>query len=134
VTGVTIALGLAASLVPGLEQRASLGAERFVGRPAYAAQVLHDVASRAPAPAVSLTTPDTASVAYGLGALAVALLTAAFGLWHAELPAGVRRFATSLAGPPVELVRDAHSGIVGDSLLWLAGATIVIGAVWGIEL
>jgi hypothetical protein len=131
---VTVALGLAVSLVPGLEQRAELGAERFVDRAAYSAQVLHGVASRTPSPAVTLTTPTGSSVAYGLAGLAIALAVAAFGLWHGELPGTVRRRARGVLGPPIELMRNAHSGIVGDYLLWLAGATIAIATVCAIEL
>jgi multicomponent Na+:H+ antiporter subunit D len=134
VTGVTIAIGLAMSLVPGLEQRAELAAERFVDRTAYSARVLHDVTSGAPNPSVSLSAPSATAVAYGLGALAIALLTAAFGLWHGRLPARVRRPSARVAGPPVELVRHAHSGIVGDYLLWLVGATVLIGSVWSFSI
>jgi hypothetical protein len=31
-------------------------------------------------------------------------------------------------------VRDAHSGIVGDYLLWLSAGTLAVAAVWALTL
>ena len=67
---------------------------------------------------------------YGLGTVAVALLCAAFGLWHERLPRGVKAAGARVLGRPVELVRAAHSGIVGDYLLWLCAGTAILAAVW----
>jgi multicomponent Na+:H+ antiporter subunit D len=127
VTAVMIVLGLLASVVPGLEPRSERGAQRFVDRAAYADRVLHGVALHTgPRLPFDLPSASTASLAYGCGALLVALLVAAFGLWHGRLP--------SLVRVPVDVVRDAHSGIIGDYLLWIVGGTAVIGAVWAFSL
>jgi multicomponent Na+:H+ antiporter subunit D len=135
VAGVTIALGLASSIVPGLEQRTDLAAKRFVDRAAYTAHVLREVPAHAPArPPFALAVPDRSSVAYGLGTLLVALTAAAFGLWHTELPRALRAGGRWSLAPPVELVRRAHTGVVGDYLLWLAVGTVAIGAVWAATL
>lgn len=132
---VAIALGLALSLVPGLQQRSEHGAARLVDRAGYAARVLHGVqAAPAPRPPFTIEAATTASWAYGVGALALALATAAFGLWHRRLPALVRDLGARTLGPPVEVVRSAHSGIVGDYLLWLTIGTAVIGGVWAVTL
>jgi multicomponent Na+:H+ antiporter subunit D len=132
---VAIVLGLALSVAPGLQQRTEHGAERFVDRPAYAAQVLHDVRpARPPRPPFTVEAATTESWAYGLAALALALATAAFGLWRTRLPELLRDAAARALRPPVELVRSAHSGIVGDYLLWLTVGTAVVGGVWALTL
>src|SRR5206468_8651596 len=75
-----------------------------------------------------------ASWAYGLGALAVALAGAAFGLWRSRLPAQLRERGGSLLVPPIVVLKRAHSGIVGDYLLWIALGTAVLGGVWAATL
>jgi multicomponent Na+:H+ antiporter subunit D len=136
VAGVVIALGLAASLFPGLEARTRLAADRFADISAYRAVVLHgaahgDAAAHLPH---SVLRVDTASALYGLAALAIALATAAFGLWHRRLPGGLRRVGDRVVWPPVTVVRDAHSGIVGDYLLWLSGGALAVAALWALTL
>ena len=74
-----------------------------------------------------------AAIADGLGAAAIALAVAAFGLWRDRLPALVRRLGGPF-GPPVEVLRAAHSGIVGDYLVWIVAGTALIGAVWAFTL
>jgi multicomponent Na+:H+ antiporter subunit D len=136
VAGVAIVLGLVASLAPGLEARTGRAAERFADTSAYRAVVLHgaahgDAAAHLPH---SVLRVDTASSLYGLAALAIALATAAFGLWHRRLPGGLRRVGDRVVWPPVTVVRDAHSGIVGDYLLWLSGGALAVAALWALTL
>jgi multicomponent Na+:H+ antiporter subunit D len=133
---VAIALGLVASVVPGLQQRTEHGAERFVDRSGYVASVLHGRPAQGP-PArlpytVEAATPS--GLAYGLGGTAVALAVAAFGLWYRRLPGLLLRAGTRVATPPAVALRAMHSGIVGDYLLWIAFGTAVVGGVWGITL
>ncbi|HEY7396980.1 MAG TPA: complex I subunit 5 family protein, partial [Gaiellaceae bacterium] len=91
VCAVTLALGLVASIVPGLVERTELGATRFVDGIAYGLRVLHGTAGPAAArPPFALSPADRASLLYALAALAIALATAAFGLWHERLPKDVR--------------------------------------------
>jgi multicomponent Na+:H+ antiporter subunit D len=135
VTAVMIGLGLLASLVPGLQSRSERASERFVERAAYANRVLHGVPVHAGASLpFDLPSATAASLAYGLGALLVALLVAAAGLWHGRLHVGARTAVARVAGAPVELVRRAHSGIAGDYLLWIAAGTAVVGAIWAVTL
>jgi multicomponent Na+:H+ antiporter subunit D len=135
ITGVVVALGLAASVVPGLERRSEAAARRFVDHAAYAARVLRD-AQQKPTPRLPYDVPraSPASIAYGAGATVLTIAVAAFGLWHRRLPDGVRRAARRSIGPPVDLLRSVHSGIVGDYLLWIVAGTAVIGAVWAFTL
>jgi multicomponent Na+:H+ antiporter subunit D len=135
VTGVMLALGLVVSLVPGLGQRAEYGAERFRDRAAYAQQVLHGK----PMPTTrtlpfALEPTSTASVLYGIGGAVLAVLTAAFGLWRRRLPDAVRSFGERALRPPVDVLRAAHSGVIGDYVMWLTVGTAVIGGVWAITL
>jgi len=136
VAGVAIVLGLVAPLVPGLEARTQLAAERFADTSAYRAAVLHGAAhgDLAAHLSFSVLSVDTASALYGLAALAIAAATAAFGLWHRRLPGGLRRAGARTLWPPATVVRDAHSGIVGDYLLWLSAGTLAVAALWALTL
>jgi multicomponent Na+:H+ antiporter subunit D len=131
VSTVAIVLGLAVSVAPGLGLRTLQAGERFVDRAGYAAQVLHDAPpAPQPRPSFALLPVDEWAVLYSLGGLAIALAAAAFGLWHGRLPRVALRFGSRTLGPPVELMRSAHSGIVGDYLLWLCAGTAVLAVVW----
>ena len=136
VAGVAIVLCLVASLAPGLESRTKVAAERFADTSAYRAVVLHGAAHGDAAAHLSYSVlrVDTASALYGLAALAIAAATAAFGLWHRRLPGGLRRAGARTLWPPATVVRDAHSGIVGDYLLWLSAGTLAVAAVWALTL
>ena len=131
VSGAAIVLGLGVSIVPGLGQRTELAARRFADRHAYAARVLHGVAVPAPPrPSFGLLPIDETALLYGLGATAIALAAAAFGLWHQRLPRALTAAGARTLGRPVEVMRAAHSGIVGDYLLWLCAGTVVLAAAW----
>ena len=135
VSAVAIVLGLVASVTPGLEPGSELAAGRFVDHSAYTSLVLHGVhgpsAGRA---SFSVMHAEFASAAYGAGALAIALAVAAFGLWHRRLPAGLRAISGSAFGPPLRALRGAHSGIIGDYLLWLCAGTVVVAGAWALTL
>jgi multicomponent Na+:H+ antiporter subunit D len=135
VTTVAIVLGLVASVVPGLQRRAEAGAERFRDHAGYVDRVLHAV----PAPpnehlpfAVERATDP--SLAYGVAALILSFALAAAGLWYRRLPRAVLASATRVVAPPGRALRGAHSGIVGDYLLWLCLGTVVLGGVWAFTL
>jgi multicomponent Na+:H+ antiporter subunit D len=135
VAAVAIVIGVVLSVVPGLEQRTERDADRFRDRGAYVQQMIR---GRPPAAAaatdVTLRNPPVASWLYGLGSLAVACGVAAFGLWRTRLSAGLRATAWRGLGPPLTALKAAHSGIVSDYLLWIAGGTAVLGGVWAIVL
>jgi multicomponent Na+:H+ antiporter subunit D len=135
VAAVAIALGLVASVVPGLQQRVEHGAERFRDRAAYSAFVLHGKPVK-PTPPLSyrIEKATTESWAYGLASLALALATAAFGLWRSRIPDALRRGAARALGPPLVVLKEAHSGIVGDYVLWIVIGTGVVGSIWAFAL
>jgi multicomponent Na+:H+ antiporter subunit D len=135
VSVVTIALGLVASVVPGLQQRSERAAETFRNRPAYVQRVLHAAKPKPEARlAFAVENAPGASWGYGFGALAIAFGGASVGLWRRRLPLSPRKAVDRWIGPPVALLKAAHSGIVGDYLLWIAAGTTILGGVWAIAL
>jgi multicomponent Na+:H+ antiporter subunit D len=134
VTAVMVVLGLGTSLVPGLAQRAEQAAERFRDRSAYVELVLDGHAKAEPRPPVALPHVSGTTVAYSTAALIIALATAAFGLWRDRLPDRARRAGWRATEPLLHPLRAAHSGIVGDYLLWIVAGTAAIGAVWAAAL
>jgi hypothetical protein len=50
------------------------------------------------------------------------------------LPDLVRTVAGRTLEPPLALLKAAHSGIVGDYVLWIAIGTAVLGSVWAFTL
>ena len=132
---VAIALGLVASVVPGLQRRTEQAAARFEDRHAYVQRVLHGRATPPiPRQAFDIETPSAPSWGYGFGSLAIAIGGAAFGLWRRRIPIVARAAADRWLGPPVDWLKAAHSGIVGDYLLWIAAGTALLGGVWALVL
>lgn len=136
ITGVVIVLGLVVSIVPGLSQRAGYGAERFRDRAAYAERVLHGKPMKEPPVRLPFAVQPTTgtSVAYGIGAGIVALLLAAFGLWRQRVLEGFRLAAGRLAGPPLDVLKGVHSGVIGDYVMWITVGTALLGGVWALTL
>ena len=135
ITATAIVLGLAVSVVPGLERRTELAADRFRDRAAYAALVLRATPPPASSrPAFSVPAPTTESVLYGIASGVAALLLAAFGLWRSRLPRGWLGAAARALYPPLDGLRELHSGIVGDYVVWIVVGTAVLGGIWTVTL
>ena len=136
VTALMLGLGLAVSLVPGIAQRAEYGAERFRDRAAYADRVLHEQ----PVPRAEHRLPfavahsATTSILYGLGATLVALATVVLGLWRNRLPEALRGAIRRAADPPLAALKAAHSGVIGDYIVYITVGTALIGGVWAFTL
>jgi hypothetical protein len=97
--------------------------------------VLHGrPAPSAPRPPFAVENAPAPSWGYGLGSLVIALGGAAFGLWRRRLPGLVRDAAGRWVVPPLDVLKAAHSGIVGDYLLWAAAGTVILGGVWAVVL
>jgi multicomponent Na+:H+ antiporter subunit D len=135
VAAVAIALGLVVSVIPGLHPRSEHAAERFRDRAAYTQLVLHGKEEK-PTPRLPFSIPmaTAPSWAYGFGSLAIAVAGAAFGLWRIRLPKRLRDAGARLFEPPLGVLKDAHSGIIGDYVLWIAVGTAVLGGVWALVL
>jgi multicomponent Na+:H+ antiporter subunit D len=115
--------GLVPSAVPGVERYAA----QFVTHPAYAAWVLHGTHVRVPNLAPSHISPD--DYGYGIIAIAGAVAVAALGLFGDRLP---RRPWASLWRPArgaLTVVRNLHSGHIGDYIAWWSAGASVIGGI-----
>jgi multicomponent Na+:H+ antiporter subunit D len=136
IVGVLIVLGLVVSIVPGLSQRAEYGAERFRDRAGYAERVLHGKPMKEPPARLPFVVQPTTgtSIAYGVGAGLLALLFTAFGLWRQRLSEGLRLAAGRAAGPPLAVFKEAHSGVIGDYVMWITLGTALLGGVWALTL
>jgi multicomponent Na+:H+ antiporter subunit D len=132
--GTALALavaGIGIGLAPGLETLASKAAGRFQDQAAYVATVLHERPSGGLSSSLALPKLRLESVLYGLFTLAGALALAAVGLVRPQLPRSVRTWGGRLAGRPIELLRAAHSGHIGDYVAWLAIGIALFGVAFG---
>jgi multicomponent Na+:H+ antiporter subunit D len=115
-----LAGALALGLWPGLAGRVAAAAERFTDRPAYAAAVLQGTTGEAPLTAHaargSLAVPASLAVLSALLGAGLALAA----LRPRRSPTGrLARAAGRVWAPTAAVLRDLHSGNVGDSVAWL---------------
>jgi multicomponent Na+:H+ antiporter subunit D len=135
VTAMVVVLGSLVSVVPGLASRSHFAASRFVDRAAYAKRVLHGMpAAHAPHLPLTLEPASPGTVLYGFGAALLALALAALLLYRERLPRTVRAVGASVFVPPLAILKAAHSGIIGDYIMWLTVGTTLIGGVWAVTL
>jgi multicomponent Na+:H+ antiporter subunit D len=111
---VLVGLGLAWGLVPGLVDAVTGAAAHFVDRSAYAATVLHGAPTRPPG--VPGEAPTAAAWLWGVASAVLAIAIA-----------GLRTV-------PVGVLRDLHSGRVGDYVAWLATGTALVAVVFALSL
>jgi multicomponent Na+:H+ antiporter subunit D len=132
---VAVALGVGISVVPGLGQRAKYAADRFRDTGGYAARVLHDhplpPPQRLP---VSVEHTSLESLLYGGSATILAFGLALVGLYRRRLPRAVSAVGERTVAPPIRVLRELHSGVVGDYVTWIAVGTAVTGGVWAVLL
>jgi multicomponent Na+:H+ antiporter subunit D len=127
VTALMIVLGLAVSIVPGLQQRTLAGAERFRDRPAYVARVLHGrqppATERLP---FAVTGASTETLLYAAGAPLLSIALAWIALF--------RRRALEPLRLPLAGLKAVHTGVIGDYVTWLTVGTALIGGIWALTL
>jgi multicomponent Na+:H+ antiporter subunit D len=130
-----VILGVAISVVPGLGQRAEYAADRFQDRSGYAARVLHG-RPFPPTPSMPLTIRHTSleSLLYSAGATILALGLALVGLYRRRLPRAVTVVARRTLAPPIHVLREVHSGVVGDYVAWITVGTAFVGGIWALLL
>jgi multicomponent Na+:H+ antiporter subunit D len=132
---VTVCLGLVVSLVPGLAQRTEQAADRFRDQEATVAFVLRGRAPAPPArPPFALAHATGETLGYSIGATVLALALAGAGLYRQRFPRHLRDAGGRALGPPVELLRTLHTGVVGDYVMWLTVGTALVGSVWVLTL
>jgi multicomponent Na+:H+ antiporter subunit D len=135
VTAIMIVIGVAFSVIPGLEDRTESAAKRFRDREAYVEQTLFaHRQTYGPSAPVAIRPATGASIGYGIGAAVIAFTTAAFGLWRRRIPSAARAAAARVLEPPVAGLKTLHSGIAGDYVMWITVGTAVLGGVWALTL
>jgi multicomponent Na+:H+ antiporter subunit D len=135
ITTLLIAIGLAFSVVPGLEDRTEHAGERFRDRHAYVERTLGGrVHAYGPSVPVVLHSAKPASVVYGIGAGLIAIATAWFGLFRRRLPEVARELGARFLEPVAEGLKAVHTGVPGDYVMWITLGTALIGGVWTLTL
>jgi multicomponent Na+:H+ antiporter subunit D len=124
---VLLAAALAMGLVPGLGGWAGRAAGAFTDTRAYAAAVLDGARPASGQAGHGLAHPGQAAL---LALVAVLLgLCLGLGALAAErVPARLREAAGRLWAPVGDTLRAAHSGHVGDSVMWLTVGVAGLGA------
>jgi multicomponent Na+:H+ antiporter subunit D len=118
-----LVLGLIPGAVPGVERYAA----QFVERHAYAAWVLHG--ARIPLPVLPPSHISAADYAYSAVSVLGALLVAAYG-WWGEHAVNTRRFLQiHPVRNGVEVIRNLHSGHIGDYIAWWSAGVSLIGGI-----
>jgi multicomponent Na+:H+ antiporter subunit D len=134
-TAIVVAIGIALSVTPGLQDRTEHAGTRFLDRQTYVQRTLFGhVRTYGPSAPVTLHLEKASSFGYGIGALLVALAAAAFGLYRNKIPSVARSLGTRMLDPPVDALRAVHSGIAGDYVMWITLGTAVLGGVWALTL
>lgn len=130
-----LAAGLVLGLLPSIGTAVNEAAARFMDRDGYAGAVLHgslvsSTSAYAPLAQQGGAAWDAEGVWLGLLTVALAAGAAAFGVFRHRLPERLRR-GRVLFRPPLEFLRQIHSGKVGDYVVWML---IGLGASWAVLL
>jgi multicomponent Na+:H+ antiporter subunit D len=83
---------------------------------------------------VAIRRTSLGSLLYGGGATILAAGLALVGLYRRRLPSAVAVVARRTLAPPIHVLREIHSGIVGDYVAWITVGTAVVGGVWALLL
>jgi multicomponent Na+:H+ antiporter subunit D len=129
---VLLAGGLALGIVPAAGQAVGRAAEVFVDRAGYVAQSLQNAPAAPVAPLAEAGWTST-GVALGLLSASLAAGIAALALWAPRLPE-VLRGAVRALDPVLHVLRQVHSGRIGDYVAWLFLGTAALGMLVGAPL
>jgi hypothetical protein len=122
-----LAGGLILGVLPGLAEQAHQAAQQLLDPAGYAAAAL-DGAVAVPATSTRVESWSLSGVLMGGSSALLALLVAAVGLYTYGLPQLLRRAAGVLI-LPMRVLRAAHSGHLGDYVVWLLlGVTLLTSA------
>ncbi|WP_138445057.1 complex I subunit 5 family protein [Sinomonas susongensis] len=130
-----LAAGLVLGLLPAVGTAVQEAAARFMDRDGYVGAVL---GTGAVSSASAYTTSgaqgaaswDAEAIWLGLLTVALAVGVAAFGVFRHRLPERMRR-GQWLVRPPLRVLREVHSGKVGDYVVWLL---VGLSASWAVLL
>jgi multicomponent Na+:H+ antiporter subunit D len=126
-----------AGTYPGFGEAVGKAAHQFLDRGGYVAQSL---AAGGPASAPPGGLPHVADmhwtalgVELGLASAALAVVLAVLALYGPRLPRVLRGTAEFIARP-IQFVRQAHSGHIGDYVAWMLFGLAALGALVGVPL
>ena len=121
---VLLAGGFTLGLLPGFATTARDAAQQLLDPAGYAAAALDGIRATPP-PGAPMESWSTSSVLLGLLSAALAILVAAVGLCTDRLPRSWRA-AFGVLKAPLRVLRAAHSGLLGDYVVWLLlGVTVL---------
>ncbi len=127
VPAVLLAAAVLVGLIPGAVPAVQQAAARFADHSAYSAWVLHGV--RVSWPNVTSGHLERIDVLFALLALAGALASAALGLFGRPLRESLPRHIREPARNGLRLLRQVHSGHIGDYIAWWTAGVSVLGGV-----
>ena len=122
-----VLVGLGLAFTPGLAGRASDWAGRVENRPARGAEVLRGVVPHSTR--TSSFEPGATPYLYGGISTAGAFGFALFGLYRRRLPVFLRRWPSRMTARPATVLKELHSGVVGDYVAWLTFGAAALGGV-----
>jgi multicomponent Na+:H+ antiporter subunit D len=125
VPGVLLAGSLVLGLVPGLVPSIEAGAGHLHDHAAYLRSVLQGAAAHYAPVKTSHVKPS--DYLYGAGATVGAIALAAAALLGGGLAERLPRGAQRAVLAPLETLRTAHSGHVGDYVAWFTAGLAVVG-------
>jgi multicomponent Na+:H+ antiporter subunit D len=127
VPAILLLLALAVGLIPGMVPAAEHGAARFTDHASYAQWVLGGQAVHWPAVSPSHVSAD--DILYSVVSVLGAFSLAAFGLFGRPLRG---RIPAALGTPwlrGLHVIRDLHSGHIGDYIAWWTAGASLLGAI-----
>jgi multicomponent Na+:H+ antiporter subunit D len=132
---VLILAGLGLSLVPGIEPHVEHAADMFTDRHAYAAAVLHGHPGHESVDSLAMLKLTTESVVWSLLSVAGSIAFALFLLYRERLvPRNARVRAAALLGGGLNVLRAAHSGVIGDYVAWFTFGVAALGGLLALAL
>lgn len=127
-----LAGSLAAGVVPGFGESIGKAAHVFLDRDGYVAQSL-STAKAAPVPHIAEMHWSALGLWLGFASAALSVVIAFTALYARRLPEMVRS-AAGVVGGPLRVVREAHSGHVGDYVAWFVIGVALLGGLIGVPL
>jgi multicomponent Na+:H+ antiporter subunit D len=128
---VLLAGGLILGLLPGLATHARDAARQLLDPASYAAAALDGIRATSP-PGAPMESWSASSILLGLLSAALAMLVAAVGLYTDRLPQSLRGGFRVLSAP-LRVLRAAHSGLLGDYVVWLLLGVAVLAVSLGVQ-
>jgi multicomponent Na+:H+ antiporter subunit D len=134
-TAGLVLAGVGLGLVPGLEAHVEHAAGVFQDRESYAATVLRGREVHESVGSLALLKLPSAGIAWGLVALVGSIALALLALYRNRLLSHrTRERALELTGGGLNVLRNVHSGVIGDYVAWLTFGVAALGGLLALVL